>query len=107
MPHAEIRYSNDLLLDATSILRRVEEVIQSHDAGSGECKGRAYPAAEFHHTHVLIQVSMLPKPHRDDAFLSALLNDLETQIKALLPGPCLFSLGITFSGAHYVTNHHP
>ena len=106
MPHAEINYSGDLDLDATAILKRIEQVIQSHDAGSGECKGRAYPAQTFHHTHVLVSISLLPKPHRDDAFLTALLSDLETSIKALLPAPCLFSLGITFSGAYYVTNTH-
>ena len=106
MPHAEINYSNDLKLDAPTILQKIEAVIQQHDAGSGECKGRAYPAPEFHHTHVLVSISMLPKPHRDDAFLSALLSDLETAIKAMLPAPCFFSLGITFSGAHYITNRH-
>jgi len=44
MPHAELKYSIDLDLDAEALLRCVEQVILRHDANSGECKGRAYPA---------------------------------------------------------------
>lgn len=103
MPHAELKYSSDLELDAPAILARIEAVIQSHDAGSGECKGRAYPSALTHHRHVLVQIALLPKAHRDGAFMNALLNDLKTAISALLPDDIFFSLGLEFSSPHYVT----
>jgi len=104
MPHAEVKYSSDLNLDPAAVLADIEAVIQRHDAGSGACKGRAYPALVFHHSHVLVEVSLLPKTHRDAAFMQALSSDLEMAIKAHLSAPCYFSLNLAFSGAHYVTN---
>ena len=104
MPHADLKYSNDLNLNASTILTSIEMVIQTHDPGSGNCKGRAYPTAEFHHTHLLVEISMLPKAHRDTAFMAALSADLETTIKAYLSQPCSFSLMISFSSENYITN---
>lgn len=104
MPHAELKYSNDLTLDAPAILASIEAVIQNHDSGSGDCKGRAYPAFEFHHTHVIVEISMLPKAHRDKAFMVALSVDLEEAIKAQLSDPCFFSLMISLSSENYLTN---
>lgn len=106
MPHAELCYSSDLSLDPGVVLRRIEEVVQAHDAGSGACKGRAYPADVFHHTHVLARLSLLAKPHRDAAFIAALSADLEAAIKACIPEPCAFTLDISFSSQIYVTNAH-
>lgn len=106
MPHAELRYSGDLEIDARAVLARIEEVIQAHDAGSGVCKGRAYPAQVFHHTHCLVSLSLLAKPHRDAAFTEALMADVEAAVKLMLPRSCHFSLGLEYGGAYYVTNRH-
>ena len=106
MPHAELKYSSDLTLDAQAVLARVEEIILSHDPGSGDCKGRAYPAPEFHHTHLLLSVTMLTKPHRDAAFTKALMEDLEVSVKAMLTQSCFFSFSLEYSAGHYVTNRH-
>jgi hypothetical protein len=105
MPHAELIYSNVLTLDANIILAAIETVIKDHDAGSGDCKGRAYPAGDFHHTHVIVEISMLPKAHRDQAFMDALSVNLEAAVKAHLTQPCFFSLMISFSSQTYITNH--
>lgn len=108
MPHAELKFSSDIALDAPSILRRIEAVVLQHDPGAGACKGRAYPAALFHHTHVIVEISMLPKDHRDPAFVDALMADLSVAIRAMIPVPCYFSLNIVFSGGGYMTGeHHP
>lgn len=106
MPHAELSYSADLEIDAPAILKRIEDVIQSHDAGSGACKGRAYPAAEFHHSHILVSLSLLTKSHRDEAFTRALMADIETAVKQMITPACFFSLSLSYSDAHYVTNFH-
>jgi hypothetical protein len=103
MPHADLKYSNDLKIDPTSILRDIEQVIQSVDPSSGLCKGRAYPAAVFHQTHILVNISLLPKPHRDNAFTQNLLELLERQIKSHLTQACQFSLGITYTDQGYIT----
>ena len=68
MPHAEMKYSSDLELDSAAILAEIEAIILRHDSGAGACKGRAYPTDEYHHSHVTVSVSLLVKPHRDDAF---------------------------------------
>jgi hypothetical protein len=47
---------------------------------------------------------MLPKAHRDTAFMAALSADLEKAIKAHLSQPCFFSLMISFSSENYVTD---
>ncbi len=106
MPHADLKYSANLTVDAPAILAKIEAVIQSHDSGAGECKGRAYPADLFHHTHMLVDIAMLNKPHRDAAFMAPLMADLEAAIKAMIPQKCYFSLGIKLSDDYYVTNTH-
>ncbi|KNG94826.1 hypothetical protein [Pseudaestuariivita atlantica] len=104
MPHATLSYSADLDIDAPALLQEIEEILNAHDPGAGPCKGRAYPAQEFLHTHVLIRISALSKPHRDAAFTAALLSDLEMRIKARLSQACYFTLAIDYSGPNYVTN---
>lgn len=106
MPHAELKYSSDLDIDTPAMLREIEAIILEHDDGAGACKGRAYPTDLYHHSHIAISVALLRKPHRDAAFLQALLDDLEQRLKARIAQPCAFSLGLTFSGDAYVTNMH-
>ncbi|MEP2716905.1 hypothetical protein [Pseudophaeobacter sp.] len=106
MPHAEIKYSNDLQIDSAAILQEIEAVIMRHDSGAGACKGRAYPTGEFHHTHVTVSVALLVKAHRDEAFSNALLAELEQRVSALIKSPCAFSLGLQYSSPFYVTRNH-
>ncbi len=106
MPHADLKYSADLNIDPLALLKRIESIIQSQDATSGDCKGCAYPTALFHHTHLLIEVSMLPKVHRDADFVRQLRDALEIGVKAEINAPCAFSLALKFSDEGYVTNMH-
>ncbi|WP_083100587.1 hypothetical protein [Pseudophaeobacter leonis] len=106
MPHAEIKYSNDLDLDAPAILAEIETIIQRHDAGAGACKGRAYPTGGYHHSHVTVSISLLEKPHRDAEFSNALLAELEQRVSAMILSPCAFSLGLQYSSPFYVTRQH-
>lgn len=106
MPHAQINHSDDLSIDP-AVLPWIEAEILRHDAGAGECKGRIYPAATFHHSHVHVAVSLLPKAHRDDTFMQRLLAALDAGIPQFLSQPCFFSLELTFSSAVYVTRTHP
>ena len=106
MPHAEIKYSADLSLDTDLIFDLIERVLNEHDSSSGVCKGRAYPASSFKHTHILFEISILRKPHRDEAFVQGLVDDLEGQLKGLIGQSCYFSLSVDFSAVGYVTNQH-
>ena len=104
MPHAEIKYSSDLSIDTDAMFDLIERILNEHDSSSGACKCRAYPTDLFKHTHILFEVSILPKPHRDEAFVQALVIDLEKQLKGMIGQRCYFSLAVEFSGAGYVTN---
>ena len=104
MPHADIKCSADLSFDTKATLQRIEAIINDLDPSAGACKGRAYPAEIFHHTHILVEVSLLPKPHRDQAFMQSLSQALEADIKSQLTQACKFSLALNFSDENYVTN---
>ncbi|WP_127112349.1 hypothetical protein [Shimia sediminis] len=106
MPHAELKYSDNLKIDAVALLREIEQVILRHDASAGECKGRGYPTEIYHHTHLLLDISMLTKPHRDAGFTKALLADLEATLHAHLSQRCFISFGIHYSDKNYVTTSH-
>ena len=103
MPHAELKYSSDLTIDVAAMLGTIEQIIQNHDSGAGDCKGRAYPAKVFHHSHLICDISLLNKPHRDAAFMQALLDALTAALKPQLPEGTKFSIGLSFSTPYYVT----
>ncbi|MDA9008462.1 hypothetical protein N9K16_00720 [Alphaproteobacteria bacterium] len=106
MPHAELKYSSDLDFDAQAIFVAIEDTINARDPNAGECKCRAYPTDVYHHSHILISVSLLPKAHRDDAFTAALIKELESAIKVHLKQTCYFSLLVEYSLKTYITNQH-
>lgn len=101
-----MKYSADLVLDAPAILAAIEDTIASFDDVAGACKGRAFKVSAFHHTHVLVELSVMQRPHRNAAFMDALALQLEAAIKAHLTDPCAFSLAISFLPNTYITNMH-
>lgn len=106
MPQLDVKYSSNLVFDAPKMLREVERTIAEVDSAAGQCKGRAYPTSSYHHTHIMVSVAMLPKPHRDDAFSEKMLTALETTIKSFLTQDCAFSLQLDYTPKTYVTNQH-
>lgn len=108
MPQADMKYSADLDIDAPAILQVIEKTIAGLDSGAGVCKGRAYPAPEFHHTHVHISIALLNKPHRDAAFMDHLAQLLDAAIKPHLTQPCAYALSLDYiSQAHIARDHQP
>jgi len=103
MPQADLCYSSQIPLDAPTVLATIEAVISAHDGGAGQCKGRAYPLEQTHHTHVQLKLRLLNKPHRDDAFMQALLEALETALRPLIPTPCIFGIEVGFSEPHNIS----
>ena len=92
-----------------SIRRRCSQplnTILAHDSGSGDCKCRSYPAEASNHTHLLIEISMLSKPHRDEAFTLRLRDAIAAAVKCHLKQSCYISLAITYSDAMYLTDRH-
>lgn len=103
MPQADFRYSPDIQIDAEKLLSDVELLILRHDQGAGACKGRAYRADLAHHSHALLSVMVLNKPHRDNAFMNALLQDLTALLDDYLPSGTERAVSLSFSSGFYST----
>lgn len=103
MPHAEIKHSSDLSLDYQAMFTLIEHILNEHDSSAGACKCRAYPSNAFLHTHVVFEISILQKPHRDESFIQSLVADLKLQLKGMITQNCHFSLSVAFIGTGYST----
>lgn len=101
MPQADLKYSADLEIEPVELLARIEAIIDEHDSGAGACKGRAYPTAEYHHSHLLLDIAVLSKPHRNDEWANALLGKLEHALAQYIPKPCHVAVGIGFLSPYY------
>ena len=106
MPHADLKYSPDLSFDPQAMFTAIEHTILAHDSTSGNCKCRSYPAEASNHTHLLIEISMLTKTHRDANFTRALRDAVAAAVKNHLQQSCYTSLAITYSDAMYLTDRH-
>ncbi|AGH80885.1 hypothetical protein PCNPT3_04715 [Psychromonas sp. CNPT3] len=106
MPHVEIKYSDNVEINTNDIFDLIEDIINKKDPSAGECKSRAYPCAEYKYSHILVIVSLLTKPHRDEKFTHQLSHELELAIKNHLKQSVYFSLSIEYSLAYYTTNIH-
>jgi len=106
MPHVEIKYSDNLKINTKEVFDDIETIINQEDSSAGVCKSRAYPCLEYKHSHILITISLLTKPHRDEAFTLTLSSKLEKSIKQHLKQSTYFSLNIEYSLAYYTTNIH-
>lgn len=88
MPHLDLKHSADLNIDTDALFEEVEATLQAHDADTGPCKCRAYPAQKYRYTHCLMELRMFAKRERDAAFLAKLVNALERVLIAYLDKDC-------------------
>lgn len=103
MPQADLFFTADKPLHAREILAQIQGVIAGFDTTAGACKGRAHPISDYHHSHVLLRLSMLPKPHRDDAYAAELGRRLMELLKQHVAAPCIVNVQIRFDLVHYTT----
>lgn len=101
MPQADLKYTADLEFDALALFADIEATIARHDSGAGACKARAYPAAVFQHSNLVLELAILRKPHRDAAFRMALVDDLAALIDSYLPSGTERAVELRFSGDDY------
>ena len=101
MPQADLSYSAQIALDPAIILAKIEEVISAYDGNAGDCKGRAFAVENTHHSHILLRLRMLRKPHRDDTFMQGLLAALQTELRSHIPSPCILGIELGFLETHY------
>lgn len=103
MPQADLYFSADQTLPPVETLQAIQTVISGFDTASGLCKGRAHPVADYLNSHVFLSLSMLPKPHRDEAFARELGGRLAEALKAVASADCTINVQIRFDLIHYTT----
>ena len=64
MPHADIKFTRDLVLDVRSLMSDIEEIILQLDPKSGVCKGRVIRIDEYHHSHLNVELRMFASKER-------------------------------------------
>lgn len=103
MPHCEIHYTADIKLDVELLFEAIESMINTVDPTAGACKSRAYQATQYKHSHVMINIWLLPKIHRDEKFSRMLLHNLEEYIQSKVASHCFVSLQLYYRDGNYLT----
>ncbi|MDH2325301.1 hypothetical protein QCN27_00315 [Cereibacter sp. SYSU M97828] len=99
MPQADLFFTKDRHVPQ-SVLAEIEATIAAHDTAAGVCKGRLHPV-DGHHSHVFLRLSLLPKPHRDDAYAAELGKKLAEVIRPHVAAPSALAVNISFDLVHY------
>ncbi len=103
MPHLEIHLTKDIKVDLDVLFAAVETILNEFDQTAGVCKSRAYIAEYYKHSHVMINLYLLPKKHRDDAYSKNLLDHLKEYVRGYIPFDSYLSLQIYFRDEYYLT----
>lgn len=103
MPHLEIKYSADIDFDIEVLFDQIESAINQLDPSAGVCKSRAYPAKSYKYSHVMIEVWLLPKQHRNHVFTQALLKELKDRVKKQIINDCYVSVQLYYRDINYTT----
>ena len=105
MPQVDLKYSSDITLDTKTLFEKIETTINTLDSSTGICKCRAYPAKEHLHTHMIVKIYLLRKPHRDEVFMKNCLAALETAVSPLIPSNTHYAIELLFSRPYYLTKN--
>ena len=104
MPQVEIRYSSDLSdIHLAELFNKIEQEINLIDDSAGLCKSRAYMSDQFRHSHIFVEILVMNKPHRDQAFMEKLQQKLSQLIIPYVPKNCHYSIKLDFLGQYYLT----
>lgn len=101
MPHADLFYTKGHNVKGAEVLAQLEDVLRGFDAGASNCKGRAHLVEDFHHDHIHLKLSLLPKAHRDAAWAQELGSLLAGVLKPLANPGATVTVNLTFDLVHY------
>ena len=106
MPHLEIHLTKDIKVDLDALFAGVETILNEFDQTAGICKSRAYIAEYYKYSHVMINLYLLPKKHRDKAYFTNLLEQLKKYVMRCIPVDSYLSLQIYFRDEYYFTQEY-
>ncbi|MFE3836326.1 hypothetical protein [Pseudogemmobacter sonorensis] len=101
MPQADLYFTTDNDFSRAETLAAIEDLVRAFDAGAGVCKGRAHPVAEFHHSHIFLRLSLLPKPHRDAEYAAELGRRLAALLRPRAAAEGAVAVNVSFDLLHY------
>lgn len=101
MPQADLYITADQSVDAAKVLPAIEATMSAFDDFAGACKGRVHKVNDYHHSHFLLQVSMLPKDHRDADYAATLGAKLAEILRPYGKSGTAIAVNIKFDLAHY------
>lgn len=103
MPQADLYVTADQNVPGAEMLAAIEDVIAGFDSGAGACKGRLHVVEVYHHSHVLLRLSMLPKDYRDGDYAKELGKRLAEVIRPCGVSPCAMGVNISFDLVNYTS----
>ncbi len=103
MPHADIKYTNDLEMDVKILISNIEEIILHLDPSSGACKGRVIRIDEYHHPHLNIELRMFATKERNVEFSKQLISRVDQKAKSLMKSASYVTVKLEFSPVTYLT----
>ena len=106
MPHADIKCTTDVDIDAKTLLSDIEEIILQLDPNSGVCKGRVIRIDEYHHSHLNIELRMFASKERDVEFSNQLISKVDQKAKLLMKSAAHVTVKLEFSPVTYLTGFH-
>ena len=101
MPHADLFYTADQPVKAAPLLAEIEALLAGYDTSAGQCKGRGHRVEEYHHSHVHLRISLLPKAHRSADWARELGERLAQCLKPHAKVGTAVTVNITFDLQHY------
>ena len=106
MPHADIKCTTDVDIDAKKLMSDIEEIILQLDPNSGVCKGRVIRIDEYHHSHLNIELRMFASKERDVDFSNQLISRVDQKAKLLMKSSAHVTVKLEFSPVTYLTGFH-
>ena len=106
MPHADIKCTTDVDIDAKTLMLDIEEIIRQLDPNSGVCKGRFIWIDEYHHSQLNIELRMFAYKKRDVEFSNQLISRVDQKAKLLMKSAAHVTVKLEFSPVTYLTGFH-
>ena len=106
MPHADIKCTTDVDIDAKTLMLDIEQIILQLDPNSGVCQGRVIRIDEYHHSHLNIELRMFASKERDVEFSNQLISRVDQKAKLLMKSAAHVTVKLEFSPVTYLTGFH-
>lgn len=103
MTHANIKLSANIELNFSRLFDKYETFINELDLSASVCKSRAYAAEFYKHTHIVVEMWLLPKQQRMLELTQSLLDKIENPLKIKTSSNTHLSMQMYYRDENYRT----